>query len=103
MHRIYEWLKIIWGEKINIFIKGATSGWILSGVLLFGSGLSDKGSLLIAYVVKVFAVTISGLISGCATVMGNDLYHWAKAKIIKKNTKRKQRNNETRTKVKRAS
>lgn len=103
MHRIYEWLKTLWGEKINIFIKGATSGWLVSGVLLFGSNLSDQSAFIIAYLVKVIAVGISGLISGCATVMGNDLYHWAKDKILKKKVKRKQNRNETKTRVKRAS
>lgn len=103
MHRIYEWLKTLWGEKINIFIKGATSGWLVSGVLLFGSNLSDQGAFIIAYLVKVIAVGISGLISGCATVMGNDLYHWAKDKFLKKKVKRKQNRNETKTRIKRAS
>lgn len=102
MHRIYEWLKILWTEKINIFIKGATGGWVVSGIFLFGSNLSDKGAFLIAYLIKVFAVGVSGLISGCATVAGNDLYKWAKEKIIKKKVKRKQIKNE-KTKIKRAS
>lgn len=103
MHRIYEWLKALWGEKINVFIKGCTGGWVLTGIFLFGSNLSDKSSFLIAYLVKVFAVAISGLISGCATVMGNDLYKWAKAKMLKKTAKRKRNNNEKTTRIKRAS
>lgn len=103
MQRLYEWLTILWREKINLFFKGATSGWVVSGILLFGSNLSDKGAFLIAYLIKVFAVGISGLISGCATVAGNDLYKWAKDRITKKKTKRKQNKNETRTRIKRAS
>jgi|SRR5688572_28862182 hypothetical protein len=102
MHRIYEWLKVIWREKINIFIKGATGGWLVSGVLLFGSNLSDKSAFLLAYLVKVFAVTVSGVISGFATVAGNDMYKWVKAKYISKKTKTK-RNNEAKSKIKRAS
>lgn len=103
MHRFYEWLKIIWGEKINLFIKGATSGWVISGIFLFGSNISDKSAFLIAYIIKVFAVTISGLISGCATVAGNDLYKWMKEKIVKRTLKRKRNNNEKTTRIKRAS
>lgn len=103
MHRIYEWLKVLWGEKINVFIKGCTGGWVLTGIFLFGSNLSDKSSFLIAYLIKVLAVGVSGLISGCATVMGNDLYHWAKDKFLKKKVKRKQNRNETKTRIKRAS
>src|SRR6478736_3340819 len=98
MHRIYEWLRILWQEKINLFIKGATGGWLVSGIFLFGSNLSDKGAFLIAYIIKVLAVGVSGFISGCATVMGNDMYHWAKARILNKKTKRKQNKNETKIK-----
>lgn len=104
MHRFYEWLKVIWREKINIFIKGATGGWLVSGVLLFGSNLSDKSAFLLAYLVKVFAVTVSGVISGFATVAGNDIYKWVKAKYVgKKRTKTKRSDNETKSKIKRAS
>src|SRR5688572_23663150 len=101
MHRIYEWLKILWGEKINIFIKGATGGWIISGIFLFGSNISDKGALLLAYLIKLFAVTVTGLVSGFATVFGNDMYHWVKGKLL--NRKRKKNKNVARTKIKRAS
>lgn len=101
MHRIYEWVKVIWSEKINIFIKGATGGWIISGIFLFGSNISDQTAFLLAYIVKVFAVAVSGVISGFATVFGNDMYKWIKARIIKKKTKIKRKNNET--KIKRAS
>lgn len=103
MHRIYEWLKILWGEKINLFFKGATSGWVVSGLLLFCGNFSDKGAFLIAYLIKVFAVGVSGLISGCATVAGNDLYKWAKEKIINKKIKRKQNTNGKTKQIKRAS
>jgi hypothetical protein len=103
MHRIYEWVKVIWREKINLFFKGATSGWVLSGVLLFGSNLSDKTAFLLTYLIKVFAVTVSGIISGFATVAGSDMYKWAKERIIKKRTKTKRNNNEQKTRIKRAS
>src|ERR1044072_2230787 len=103
MHRIYEWLRVIWGEKINIFIKGATGGWIISGIFLFNSSISDKRAFLFAYLIKVFAVTVSGVISGFATVFGNDMYKWLKEKVIKKKTKIKRNDNETKTRVKRAS
>lgn len=102
MHRIYEWLKILWGEKINVFIKGATGGWLISGIFLFNSSISDKRAFLLAYLIKVFAVTVSGVISGFATVFGNDMYKWLKEKVIKKKTKTKRNNNE-KTRVKRAS
>ncbi len=103
MQNLYEWLKVLWVEKINVFIKGATGGWIVSGLFLFGSNFSDKGSFLIAYLIKVFAVAISGLISGYATVLGNDLYKWSKEMFLKKKIKRKQKRNEKTTKIKRAS
>jgi len=102
MHRIYEWIKLLFKEKVNIFIKGATGGWLLSGIFLFGSHFDSKTSFLIAYLIKVFAVTVSGVVSGFATVFGNDLYKWAKEKIIIKSTRKKVRN-ETKTRVKRAS
>ncbi len=102
-NRFYEWLKIIWGEKINIFIKGATGGWIISGIFLFGSNLSDKSAFLLAYLVKVFAVTVSGVISGFATVAGNDKYKWVKEKYLTKKQIKKRRDNESKTKIKRAS
>lgn len=101
MHRIYEWLKVLWGEKINVFIKGATGGWVISGIFLFGSNISDTSAFLLAYLIKVFAVTVAGIISGFATVFGNDVYKWVKQKVIKKKTKTKRKNNET--KIKRAS
>lgn len=103
MHRIYEWIRVILQEKVNVFIKGASSGGLLSGVLLFGSSIHDKNSLLFTYTIKLFAVLVCGVISGFASVLGNDAYKWVKATIIKKKTKIKRKNNETRTKVKRAS
>jgi hypothetical protein len=104
MHRIYEWIKVLWREKVNLFFKGATSGWLLSGILLFGSNLSDKTAFLLAYIIKVFAVTVSGIISGFATVAGSDMYKWAKEKYItRKQIKSKRKNNESKTKIKRAS
>lgn len=84
MHRIYEWVKIIFQEKINVFFKGAMSGWLLAGIFLFGSNINTKDSLLIAYLIKVFAVTVTGVISGFATVFGNDAYKWVKAKVLKR-------------------
>lgn len=102
MHRIYEWVKVLWREKVNLFFKGATSGWIISGIFLFGSNLNDKTAFLLAYIIKVFAVTVSGVISGFATVAGNDMYKWVKERYItKKQTKLKRKNNES--KIKRAS
>jgi len=89
MHRIYEWIKHLFKEKVNIFIKGATGGWLLSGIFLFGSHFDSKTSFLIAYLIKVFAVTVSGVISGFATVFGNDMYRWVKSKVIKKRVSNK--------------
>jgi hypothetical protein len=86
MRRIYEWIRFFLQEKINIFIKGATGGWLISGIFLFGSNIHDKATFLVTYLVKVFAVAVSGLISGFATVLGNDIYQWAKTKYIKKAT-----------------
>lgn len=84
MHRFYEWLRFFIGEKINIFYKGFYSGTILSGIFLFGSNLNSKGFLLYAYLIKVLAVVITGVLSGFATVLGNDIYHWVKSKMVNK-------------------
>lgn len=84
MHRFYEWLKFFIKEKINIFYKGFCSGSILSGIFLFGSNLNPQTFLLYAYLIKVLAVVITGVLSGFATVLGNDMYHWIKSRIIKK-------------------
>lgn len=91
MHRIYGWLKIIWQEKINIFIKGALGGGIVSGIFLFGSTIGDKGVLLLEYTLKLLAATVSGLITGCASVLGNDLAQWIRAKWTNKVQKTKQK------------
>lgn len=84
MHRFYEWIKFVIGEKINIFYKGFFSGSILSGIFLFGSSLDSKTFLVYAYIVKVLAVVITGALSGFATVLGNDVYHWLKSKLTNK-------------------
>jgi len=104
MNRFYEWLKLLLQEKVNIFIKGATSGWLLAGIFLFGSSLNPQSPFILTYIIKVFAVAVTGLISGFATVFGNDIYRWSKSKVIKKKViKRKRQNNEKETKIKRAS
>ena len=104
MSRFYEWIKIILQEKINIFFKGATSGWLLAGVLLFGSNISTKDSFIVAYLVKLFAVAVTGVISGFATVFGNDAYKWMKVRVVKRRrTTSKNKRNVTKEKVKRAS
>lgn len=84
MHRFYEWIKFFISQKINIFYKGFCSGTILSWIFLFGSDFHSKVSLLYAYLIKVLAVVISGILSGFATVLGNDIYHWVKAKMTNK-------------------
>ena len=90
MHRLYEWLKALWQEKINIFIKGFCGGGIVSGIFLFGSSINDAAFLVLAYILKILAVGVSGLISGCATVLGNDFAAWVKAKWKKRTIKRSQ-------------
>lgn len=92
--RIYEWAKIIYNvakEKINIFYRGFFGGSIISGTLLFGSSASSTTLLIYAYLIKVLAVLIAGLISGFATILGSDVYHWLKAKLINRKTKRQKR------------
>lgn len=87
---IYEWAKIVINfakEKINIFYRGFFGGSIISGTLLFGGSVNSTTLLFYAYIIKVLAVLIAGLISGFATVLGNDIYHWAKAKLIKRKAK----------------
>lgn len=84
MRRLYEWIRFFINEKINIFYKGFCSGSILSWILLFGSDFNSKVFLLYAYIIKVFAVVVSGVLSGFATVLGNDVYKWLKAKITNK-------------------
>lgn len=84
MHRVYEWVKFIVQQKVNVFIKGAFSGGFVSAIFLFGSNLSSHGAFVVAFLIKTFAVIVTGLLSGFATVLGNDIYQWAKAKFIKK-------------------
>lgn len=84
MHRFYEWVKLFIREKINIFYKGFCSGTILSWIFLFGSDFHSKVFILYAYLIKVLAVVVSGVLSGFATVLGNDIYHWVKSRIVKK-------------------
>lgn len=91
MHRFYEWLKFIIKEKVNVFYKGFCSGSILSWIFLFGSDFHSKVFLLYAYLIKVLAVIISGLLSGFATVLGNDVYKWVKTKITNKKSITKHR------------
>lgn len=91
MHRFYEWIKFIIKEKVNIFYKGFCSGSILSWIFLFGSDFHSKIFLLYAYLIKVLAVIISGILSGFATILGNDVYKWVKAKISNKKSTNKQR------------
>lgn len=94
MHRFYEWLKFLVREKINIFYKGFCSGTILSWIFLFGSDIHSKVFILYAYLIKVLAVVIGGVLSGFATVLGNDVYKWLKAKITNRKsvTKSKRKN-----------
>ena len=84
MSRFYEWIKFFIKEKVNIFYKGFCSGSILSWIFLFGSDFNSKVFLLYAYLIKVFAVVVSGVLSGFATVLGNDVYKWVKTKITNK-------------------
>jgi len=103
MHRIYEWVRIIFKEKVNAFFKGFTGGSIVSYLFLYNSNFSGKHDILIATVVKIIAIGVGGVISGFANILGTDFYKWAKAKVLKRKTKIKRNNNETKTRVKRAS
>lgn len=91
MQRLFEWIKFFIKEKINIFYKGFWGGGIISGIFLFGSNFSSTTIFIYAYLIKLLAVVITGLISGFTTVLGNDLYQWMKSKIIdhKKETKKR--------------
>lgn len=86
MRNFYEWLKIIWGEKINIFIKGFFGGGFVSGIFLFGSPIHDVHfvALFFSYFLKLVAVGLSGVVSGCATVWGSDIAKWFNKKIFKR-------------------
>jgi len=92
MHRIYEWLKAVWQEKINLFIKGSFGGGLISGVFLFGSSLHGATSIIIEGLLKIIAVGLSAIVSGCATVLGNDLALWIKSKWKRMTIKRKIQN-----------
>lgn len=90
MHRIYEWLKAIWQEKINLFIKGSFGGGIISGIFLFRGSFHGVSSIIIEGILKILLVGISAIVSGCFTVLGNDMAHWIKTKIKKQTVKRSQ-------------
>lgn len=92
MRNFYEWLKIVWGEKINIFIKGFFGGGFVSSVFLFGNPVHDAHFvvLVFSFFLKLLAVGLSGLVSGCATVWGTD---FAKGVTKKFNKWRKKKGN----------
>jgi hypothetical protein len=93
MHRLFEWLRAFWQEKINIFIKGFFGGTIVSGIFLFRESVNDPASLIFIGLLKLILVGVTGIISGCATVLGNDFAAWIKSKWKKLTTKRVQKNN----------
>jgi len=82
--RIYEWAKIIIKEKVNIFFRGFIGFGLTTGIFLFGSSFDGTTAFLLAYFIKLVAVLISGVLGGFATILGNDIYQWAKAKIQNK-------------------
>lgn len=92
--QIYEWVKTLINvakEKISVFYRGCLGGWLISGTFLFGSSIHSKTALVVIYLTKLFAVLVAGLVSGFATVLGNDIYHWAKARFVKSKVKRQQK------------
>jgi len=91
MRRISEWLKIVFAEKINVFIKGCLGGGILFGTFLFRDNVHDIPFWMLAltYFVKLLAVIVSALASGYFTVLGNDLVVLTKQKWKKCRAKRK--------------
>lgn len=91
MQRLFEWLKFFIKEKINIFYKGFWGGSIVSGIFLFGSNFHSTTLFIYAYLIKVLAVVITGLISGFTTVLGTDLYYWTKNKILNRKPETKKR------------
>jgi hypothetical protein len=91
MHRLFEWLKALWQEKINLFIKGFCGGTIISGIFLFRESVSDPAALVVIALLKLLATGIAGVVSGCATVLGNDFAAWIKLKWKKFTTKRAQK------------
>jgi hypothetical protein len=81
MSRFYEWLKIVFTEKVNLFIKGGFGGWLFSGILLFDS--TPTGSVIVVILtilLKIAVMCLSGFFSGLCTVLGNDFAKWLKAK-----------------------
>jgi len=91
--KIYEWLQHIFREKVNIFFKGFLSISLPIGVFLFGSTFSGTRGFIIAYILKLIATVIAGVIGGCASVGGADLYKWAKEKYFGRKQKVKQKRN----------
>lgn len=92
--RIHEWAKFIYNvakEKVSVFYKGFVGGSLVSGTLLFGGPVHSTTLLIYAYLIKVIAVLVAGLVSGFATVLGNDIYHWMKEKMTKQRIKRQQK------------
>jgi len=91
MQRLYEWLRAIWQEKVNLFIKGFFGGGFICGIFLFGGPIHAIDFPLLAYFVKVVAIGVSGVISGCATVLGNDFAKWLKKKWAQLISKKKRK------------
>lgn len=92
MHRIYEWLKAVWQEKITLFIKGSFGGGFISFIFLYNSSLHGTASIIVESLLKIIAVGVSAIVSGCMTVLGNDLAKWIKAKWKRITVKRKIQN-----------
>jgi hypothetical protein len=93
MQRFYEWIKLIFQEKVNSFVKGFTGAAIVSYIFLFNSNLDSKGSIILATIIKLFAISVSGIIGGFANILGTDLYKWAKGKFTKKRITSKNKRN----------
>lgn len=90
MSRIYEWIKVIFKEKVSLFIKGCFGGGFISYIFLFNSPpVNDIVVLILTIAVKIIVIVVSGLLSGFATVAGNDLYKAIKSKWNKWLKKRK--------------
>ncbi len=93
--RFYEWAKFIITQKVNVFFRGFTGFSIATGIFLFGTstnGLSIT-KLILIYLLKLVAVVVSGCFGGFATVMGNDMYQWAKAKFVNRKQRIKKKQN----------
>ncbi len=98
MHRIYEWARFILKEKVNTFIKGASSGMFLSGIFLFGSNFSGRTAIIVEGLIKLFIVVVTGFLSGFITVIGKSAAErfqkawkefWNKPKLIKRRPRKK--------------